>query len=438
MDSNVMERMRLKRQQRKARRKEKKAAKERERERASETAVHFSEAYRRVRVVWSGLTNGTLKKFKTHAFGPLNQLTYEDWEQFGRDLANCHKLEAISFNDGIVGSEINDDQMMSSLFRGWARRSPIKEIMFTSNQFSVAGIRSMVPFLQNANNLQFLIMHRTNQIQSEGFNLLLRALHDSPIERLRVSRCSIGSITIDIEHSPRHLKLLNLCDNNINSDGCRELAKLLQGRDATLESLYLDNNQIDDNGVGILVSALHNNKSLKTLFLRGNNAISKRGKIKLLKLVNDISSIEATIRSNQTLIGLYIDENNMSEIQELINFACQCTSKRQKVIATQLHSTTRSNFSRLQGIERSNDAFYGEFDPLHLPEILALVGQAHGLSELHVALKSSMAALLSTVDRIGCLEQELAYHQSRVADIQAEIASIKRAEGHRDYKRQRI
>ena len=60
MDSRSdVERMRLKKQQQKARRKEKKAAKER----ALEEAVHISEALRRVRMLWPGLTNVSRPKY---------------------------------------------------------------------------------------------------------------------------------------------------------------------------------------------------------------------------------------------------------------------------------------------------------------------------------------------------------------------------------------
>ena len=227
MDSNDVERMRLKKQQKKARRKEKKAAKER----ASETAVHISEALRRVRMLWPGLMNGTLKKFHTQAaaFGPLNELTYEDWEQLGRDLDNCDKLETIHFhNETIVRGEINFDQMISYLFRGWTRQSSIRGMEFAFNQLSVAGVRSMVPFLRRAGNLQLLHLRDSN-IQSEGFNMLYRALQDSPIRRLICDGCDIESIEIVIEHAPRHLEFLDLSGNDINADGCRELAKLLQG-----------------------------------------------------------------------------------------------------------------------------------------------------------------------------------------------------------------
>eukprot|EP00984_Skeletonema_dohrnii_P009275 scaffold3538_cov86-Skeletonema_dohrnii-CCMP3373.AAC.8 len=96
------------------------------------------------------------------------------------------------------------------------------------------------------------------------------------------------------------MKLI-LSRNNINADGCREVAKLLKGGDSMLTTLDLSNNKIDDDGVEILVDALQSNASLKTLNLRENNDISNQGKISLLKLVIDISSIKATLQSNYTL-----------------------------------------------------------------------------------------------------------------------------------------
>jgi len=150
----------------------------------------------------------------------------------------------------------------------------------------------------------------------------------------------------------------------------------------------------------------------------------------MLKVVNNISSIKATLQTNFTLRSLRVGEV-MEEIQGCINAAFRFTGNRQKIIHTQLSSMRREALCRLQGIEeRSNAALYCKFDPLHLPEILALVGRTHGLSELHVALKSSLTMLLSTVDRVKCLEQEMAYYQAKVVNLQAEIAAIKRAEGN--------
>lgn len=60
---------------------------------------------------------------------------------------------------------------------------------------------------------------------------------------------------------------------------------------------------------------------------------------------------------------------------------------REKVIQTQLHSGTRAQLANLQGIGHS---VYSEIHPLHLPEVLALIGERHGLGELYVAFKSSI------------------------------------------------
>ena len=89
--------------------------------------------------------------------------------------------------------------------------------------------------------------------------------------------------------------------NEINADGCSELAKLLRKENATLEQLYLENNKINDGGLSFLVIALQTNTSLYTMALRNNVGITIEGMKLLLKLVNDMSSIKATLQSNHIL-----------------------------------------------------------------------------------------------------------------------------------------
>ncbi len=203
-----------------------------------------------------------------------------------------------------------------------------------NNHLSIAGIRSLLPFLQNANNFKALDLSENNT-QSKGFNTLLREIHDSPIKRLDCNSCGIDSIEISNEHiHHRHLLSLSLSENsinnhgcrelaklpylrtlrlngnNINTNGCRELAKLLQRRDSSLRSLDLQNNKIDDEGVAILVGALQSDESLENLYLEGNEGISNQGLVMLLKLVNNISSIKATLQSNHTLRSLKVRRNN--------------------------------------------------------------------------------------------------------------------------------
>ena len=364
----------------------------------------------------------------------IQNMTGEELEELGKDIADNIHLVDVNLSLGAL-----NDHRTSIFFRGLTKSNSIRFMLLYDNGLSVEGIRSMVPFLQNTNNLTFLDLS-DNNLQSEGFNVLLRALRDSPIETLRCNRCDITSIEIDSKLIPRNLEGLHLDGNIINADGYRELAKLLHGEDATLRGLLLRSNEIDDDGVGILVNAIQNNKSLKKLELKENKRISRHGNIMLLKLVNDISSIDATLRSNHNLTYLLCADD---QIQKHIGDATFINRNadspeaagREKVIQTQLNSKKRAELAALQGV---NHSVYSEIDPLHLPEVLALVGRRHGQGELYVALKSSIAGVISTVNREQCIEAQMAYHASKLEEhaskleqLGVELAAIKAARGGR-------
>ena len=370
-------------------------------------------------------------------FESVQDMTYQELEQLGRDISNNTHLHTVCFFDYAL-----NDHKMSFLFRGLTRSSSMKELTLQfNNQLSAIGVRCMVPFLQNGNNLQLLDLTQNN-LQSEGFNFLFRELRDSPIEKLYCSTNNIATLDIDVEHIPRNLKRLYLGENNIDADGCRELAKLLQGEDATLRELDLGNNKINDEGVAVLVHALNRNTSLKELDLGENDGISKQGEMMLLKPVGDLSSIKATLQSNHTLEDLkfsYEDEED-EQIQRHIDMATAINSENSpenaassKVIQFQLNSVKRGELADLQGVSHS---LYSEINPLHLPEVLALVGQHHGKGELYVALNASIAGIISTVNRKECLKQQIAHDKAKIAEYEAkveaaaaEIEAIEAAEG---------
>eukprot|EP00984_Skeletonema_dohrnii_P007119 scaffold2565_cov98-Skeletonema_dohrnii-CCMP3373.AAC.1 len=155
---------------------------------------------------------------------------------------------------------------------------------------------------------------------------------------------------------PPNLSVLSMCHNNINADGCRELAKLLQG-------------EIDENNGGIT------NNGLKLL----------------LKLVNDVSSINSTLQFNHTLqtsgLSALNKDSAPNEIEKQIRHALvinqenaddSAAAGREKVVSTQLNSLTRKELCRQQGIDECN--FYSQINDLHLPEVLSLVARTHGVS----------------------------------------------------------
>lgn len=376
-----------------------------------------------------------MKKLKGAGNDPYIQTMIPwEWEELGRVISNNTHLRELDLYDDAL-----NDLKMSSLFRGLTRSDTIEEIQLRDNHLSVAGVQCMVPFLQSTNSVIYLNLI-DNNIQSEGFNMLWRVLRDSPIESLFFTDCGIESIEIDSEHKPKHLETLYLTNNSINADGCRELAKLVQGADATLKNLSLVGNEIDDQGVDILVDALRKNTSLMRLHLEGNDGISKQGYIAMLKLVNDVSSINATFQSNHTLKHVGRDNSfNFSndvktQVQELIDMATRVNMEyrynseavgKGKILQTQLNSSTRAELAELQGVSQS---LYSEISPLHLPEVLALVCRYHGVWELYVALKSSIAGVISTVNRKQCLQQQRTYHRARIDAIEAEIAEIEAME----------
>jgi len=368
--------------------------------------------------------------------GDMN-MTDEELEELGRDIAKNTHLKHVYLNGGAL-----NDRKMTLLFRGLQRSASIKDVNFSENGLSVAGVQSMVPFLQSADNLRLLVLD-DNSIKSEGFNALFRSLRDSPIEILNCSTCGIEAIALDNDNIPKHLAILRLNDNSINADGCQEIAKLLQGGDTTLSTLWLQNNRIDNEGVAILADALRNNTSLTTLALKDNMMTIEGAKL-FLQLVNDVSSIEATLQSNHTLKRIMADyggdDQDLNErIQRHIDNALKINALnansswslpeeagREKVIQSQIHSVKRAELARLQGVHQS---LYSEINPLYLPEVLALAGRHHGQGELYVALKSSIAGVISTVNRKQCLQQQRAYHKAKLEAIEAEIAAIEAADG---------
>ena len=365
----------------------------------------------------------------------IQNLTDEECDDLGSDIANNTHLTEVDLS---YADEALNDHRISLFFQGLIRSSSIIELNLEESGFGVAGVQSMVPFLQNANSLTRLGIDGSN-IQSEGFNLMFRALRDSPIEELSCCNCGIDSIEIDTKQIPTHLKWLRLGNNGINADDCRELVKLLQRGDATLNLLALGNNKIDDEGVAILVGALINNTSLTSLYVNGNDGISRHGNIMLLELVNDISSIEATLLSNHTLEWIYVtlDEveslNAVVEIQQQIHKATRINANfpneeraAAKVIRTQLHSRRRAELAVLQGV---NHSVYSEIDPLHLPEVLALIGHHHGQGELYIALTYAIADLISTVNRKECIRKQMTYYAARLKELGEELAAIEAAEG---------
>ena len=100
---------------------------------------------------------------------------------------------------------------------------------------------------------------------------------------------------------------------------------------------------------------------------------------------------------------------------------------REKLIQ-QLRRDNRAILGQLQGVNRT---LYSEIDSLHLPEVLSLVGRKHGQDELYVAFKSSIADVISIVNRRKCIRQKRDHfilkrdhYAALVEKLNADLAAI--------------
>ena len=68
--------------------------------------------------------------------------------------------------------------------------------------------------------------------------------------------------------------------------------------------------------------------------------------------------------------------------------------------------------------------YFAEIDPLVLPDVLALVGQSHGQTELFRMLVNSVSDLFSTVNRKMVVKQKLADKTAEMTALSAKMADL--------------
>jgi len=169
-----------------------------------EIAAAYATFERDLPRVWANDPRVTELNVWLGTWEPIANMTAEDWEQLGSAISNNTHLKSIFFSGGVFGNIRNgvDYEKLSSFFRGLTGSNTINTVSMMTNGFGVQGVQYMAPFIENASSLAYLDIS-SNNIGSEGFNLLWRALCDSQIKVLNCRNCGIDSIEIDINHVPK-------------------------------------------------------------------------------------------------------------------------------------------------------------------------------------------------------------------------------------------
>ena len=344
------------------------------------------------------------------------------WNLLGRYIANnTHLVMFDLFNCGIT------NEIMALLFRELTGSVSLRELYLTHNELGIDGIRCMVPFLESSSTLHTLNLTSCRNVDTDCFEILISALDGKPIKELYLNGCDIFNVSPLNTYNLPNLLRLNLRCNNIGIEGCItiSISNLLQKEGSTLTHLILTNTGIDDDVAEIIASSLKQNTKLKELELL-ENSVTNRGCLAFFKLLNDISSIDNTYNSNHTLQTINIAEYVTSDLLDSISEACienrrvnnPISIGRSKVIKTQLKSQNREKYCKLQGIQCPSNIF-ADIEPVLLPNILALIGEVHGQSELYNALVPTAPDLLSYIDRKALIKDVLAKNEAQMSLLAA-------------------
>lgn len=351
------------------------------------------------------------------------------WGRLGGYVARNDHVECVSLRQCNL-----TDANMSVFFGGAsaARNGRTKVLTLYGNSFGSGGMRSLVPFLKNAFGLASLNVSG-NDIGTEGFWWLMNGLDGGGIEKLNLRNCGLADIAVLERCSLPNLQVLYLSDNgNIGADGCKSVAELLRRDGSKLKKLYVNRCSIGDEGAERIAESLVNNKSFTHLELESND-IRGRGHLALLRLVNDVSSVDGTYNSNHTLRLVDLKGNEISSysgyIEEAININRShdnhpARTGRAKVIEYHMNSCARSVLSGLQGVGDYFMRPFADMDSAILADAVALTGQQGGLSDVYRLLVARNSELGFSV--YGSENKAL---KERIVELNAIIAEQSRQIG---------
>jgi len=348
------------------------------------------------------------------------------WKLLGQYSINNTHLTSIFF----LRSPNFTDENMALLFGELLSSSSISSLTLRMGEFGIDGIRSMVPFLQNSPELKSIDLSENRRINTECFELLVQTLHYSSISELFFYQCNNKDISALETYNLPYLQYLNLNGSRIGNEGCSILSNLLQRESTTLKKLILVGTGMGDEEAAIIATSLKHNTQLETLHM-GGNALTERGLMVFFKLVIDVSSIETIYKCNHTLSQCWLSGFNdetttrMMMIQNQINASLNGDDEpscRMKVINFMLNSRKRKDICTLQGIDNPSNIFT-DIEPVTLlPNVLALIGNEHGQSELYTALKPTAPELLAYIDRKAMIQDAMANIAARKSTLSDEYA----------------
>jgi hypothetical protein len=204
------------------------------------------------------------------------------------------KIQTLHLTHNNVDEGI-DDECMEILSNAWINNRTLRSLSLRGNELSATGWRMLLTF----------ISHSTCALET----LLLQDCF--------IGDESIGSLA-DALTVKKSLKFLDLSYNaSVTLVGWQELSRYLRGSSSTLEELYLDGCDINEEKALVLIATLAENSSLKKLQVH-RAALTDTFWEGLSHLLFDKESIESTYSSNHTFCSRYTGTSLPREISSLL------------------------------------------------------------------------------------------------------------------------
>jgi len=183
----------------------------------------------------------------------------------------------------------------------------------------------LVPFFDNNPALTNLIIHSCSG--NEGWHLLALAIGSSKnkslnkvtLEHNDIPDEALVDIITALSMHP-HLEDVDFDGNQLQANGCKALSTLLRCSCTKLQDLYLSNNEINDEGIEVLVPALKNCNHLKSLCIE-NNLITSKGLQQLASILESPSSNLKSLYTNRN----FIDDDALSAFASSLVNNCTLT-----------------------------------------------------------------------------------------------------------------
>lgn len=254
-----------------------------------------------------------------------------DYDELGTSIGGNTHLTKLYYNSFVPGYVTALDVSNRGFFEGLKQNTSISNLLLDGRNRNrrsplVGGnIHAILNAYQRNNNKLSLLRINHVGLRNGGEQILATTFKRcTNLKTIVLGGCGITNeqllpIVDALRGHP--LEALHLQQNHIRSMGCEALSSLLADQHSNLLLLNLLSNNVDDDGVNILVDSLVDNTKLKHLCLIDNHINPRRThNVFSNLLINNTSNINSIYASNHTLTNMYLPQNFPQKIKQQIKY----------------------------------------------------------------------------------------------------------------------